>query len=1073
MTMCHLARPRPWPARRLFPSCTCALLLVVAHRAAPQSLTGGAIQGRVTDTSGVPIVGATVRITNVSNGHEWAVQTLSTGAYVLNAAGVGGPFRIEARGLGFAPMARMEAALSLGERLIADFMLRPLAAHLAAVEVVAPVEGTHGGTGLTNVVSRERITTHPNAGRDFLALLTLSPQTMISPPAGTANTGGITIGGQHRLYNSFRIDGGVHQDRYRGRLPGRETLPRPISFEALEAIEILAAPFDVRYGGFAGGMVNAVTRSGTNERMGSIFGYLSDGSMVGRGATRTPAGDFTTVQYGGRVSGPIVRDRAHLFLSFDMQRQAVPDPGPLLTRGTSSADIARIQLSHADALRFQSILRDSFGLDPGTLGPVDGRARSSDIFGKLSLQPGVNNHVQFSHQHVQGDRWGFVSRVPGFYFLSASSQRNPSAARSTRFIWSARPGNRWSNELIVSRQRLDDSCRPAATFPVIRVGPAGAGQLVAGAEGGCAIDPINAVTQTTIEVANNLSAAVGDHVLMAGVHGESLRFQDHGLQNASGIWTFATLDQLEAGRATGYQRTLPGPARAGGPDLRAHHLGIYVQDRWRLNRQASLTFGLRADVPIVTGASVANPTLKSAMGIDTGRLPGGVLFSPRLAIDYQLDTVRRTQLRGGMGVFTGWPPYMWLANAYRDDGTQELFLACAGTRAPTFALDSPPSTCADGSGPVPRVSYFDRGATVPQNLKLALGVDRLLPWGFAGSVDVLYTRAIHQLYATDANLSDPVGAARGEGNRPLFGTITGTVNSVVRAPSRPYPAFGQVVRMTDAAGDYALSLSVQMHRRFGEGSELSALYAFTKARDRMSLVNPAARANLENTPLEGTLDARPLRTSYFEIPHRFQLSAAMRLPYQASLSLVYAGAVGTPFTYGIEGDANADGIPSAQFSNDIVYVPRPTANDRDISLAVFDSVLRTNVPAPATEYQRLDAFIEAEPCLRRQRGRLIERNSCHNPWSGTVSGRLAKAFLIRDGQSVEVTADMYNLLNVLNARWGQSRRTVLDPWARMLTMVGYDPAAERGVYRLALPIRRRPLEVESRWRAELGARYNF
>src|SRR5688572_1172452 len=110
MTMCHQARPRPW-ARRLFPSCTCALLLVVAHRAAPQSLTGGAIQGRVTDTSGVPIVGATVRVTNISNGHEWAVQTLSSGAYVLNAAGVGGPYRIEARGLGFAPMARMEAAL--------------------------------------------------------------------------------------------------------------------------------------------------------------------------------------------------------------------------------------------------------------------------------------------------------------------------------------------------------------------------------------------------------------------------------------------------------------------------------------------------------------------------------------------------------------------------------------------------------------------------------------------------------------------------------------------------------------------------------------------------------------------------------------------------------------------------------------------------------------------------------------------------------------------------------------------------------------------------------------------------
>jgi hypothetical protein len=226
----------------------------------------------------------------------------------------------------------------------------------------------------------------------------------------------------------------------------------------------------------------------------------------------------------------------------------------------------------------------------------------------------------------------------------------------------------------------------------------------------------------------------------------------------------------------------------------------------------------------------------------------------------------------------------------------------------------------------------------------------------------------------------------------------------------------------------------------------------------MSLVNPAARANLENTPLDGTLEARSLRTSYFEIPHRVHLSATMRLPSRAFLTLAYSGATGTPFTYAIEGDANADGIPSAQFSNDIVYVPRDSL---DISLA-----------NPAA-WDSLNAFIEAEPCLRRQRGRILERNSCRNPWSGTLSARLAKAFPMGSRQALEVAADVYNVPNLFNSRWGHSRRTGPDPWVRMLRIVGYDPSAERGVYQLALPVLRRTLDLESRWRAELGVRYMF
>src|SRR5207248_871069 len=202
-----------------------------------------------------------------------------------------------------------------------------------------------------------------------------------------------------------------------------------------------------------------------------------------------------------------------------------------------------------------------------------------------------------------------------------------------------------------------------------------------------------------------------------------------------------------------------------------------------------------------------------------------------------------------------------------------------------------------------------------------------LPGGIIGTVDVLYTRAVHQWYVSDANLGPPVGAAQGEGNRPLYGAISA---AGFASPVRPAPALGAVVRVSDGSGDHSVVLSGQLRKQFGDRAELSALYAHTRAWDRMSLVNFQALPNLQNTPLDGTLEDRRLRPSFFEIPERVELGALVRLPYRMEVSLLYAGASGTPFTYVVQGDANADGSGSSGMSNDIVYVPRDSS---DIALA--------------------------------------------------------------------------------------------------------------------------------------------
>src|SRR5439155_23388370 len=210
------------------------------------------------------------------------------------------------------------------------------------------------------------------------------------------------------------------------------------------------------------------------------------------------------------------------------------------------------------------------------------------------------------------------------------------------------------------------------------------------------------------------------------------------------------------GRAFHYERTLPGPSRSGAVAFGARELGLYVQDRWRPGRTITLTAGLRFDVPFLPDPVATNEALRAGLGVDNGQLPSGtLLWAPRFGINYDVGGEGRTLLRGGVGLFSGRPVYAWLSSSYRDDGREQLFLRCDGAEVPPFDPVNQPTTCVSGGGPTPQLSFFDRDVRFPQSLKASLGVDRRLPGGIVGTVDLLYTRAQHQLYYSDANLMSP------------------------------------------------------------------------------------------------------------------------------------------------------------------------------------------------------------------------------------------------------------------------------------------------------------------------------
>ncbi|MEP7065918.1 MAG: hypothetical protein ABI889_07805 [Gemmatimonadota bacterium] len=266
-----------------------------------------------------------------------------------------------------------------------------------------------------------------------------------------------------------------------------------------------------------------------------------------------------------------------------------------------------------------------------------------------------------------------------------------------------------------------------------------------------------------------------------------------------------------------------------------------------------------------------------------------------------------------------------------------------------------------------------------------------------------------------------------------------------------------MAELRNSSGDRTISASAQLRKRIAGAAEVSVAYTFTDARDRMSADCFNVTCNLDFTPLDGTLDDRRITTSRFEARHKVTLSAVTSLPLRFQFGVFYNGYSGQPYTYLVSGDANADEI-NAFDGNDIVYVPK---NAADITLS------------DPSQYARLDSTIQKDPCLRSQRGRIMQRNSCQNYWITLLNARLSKPFTLRRGQSLELIADLFNVTNLIDSHWGIRRAGSLSGDVSLLKLSGYDPVHQRGIYDV-LPVDRAARDNDAtRWRVQLGARVAF
>ncbi|MBW8772916.1 MAG: TonB-dependent receptor, partial [Gemmatimonadetes bacterium] len=611
----------------------------------------------------------------------------------------------------------------------------------------------------------------------------------------------------------------------------------------------------------------------------------------------------------------------------------------------------------------------------------------------MTSQAGANGAVEFSLNYATSQTYSVARTSNGAYNLTGGGNYIKNHNITPRFKWTTILGGRFNNEFIGGYSRVRDQRGPNEPFVNIVVTSGGGYNLLTGAE---ISSQANSLDQDVWELTDNLSFDVGKHRLLVGTHNEFFGFHNVFFQRAVGQWNFSSIANFEAGIASQYQRNLPAGlagvpgGRADGPiaDFNVNQWGLYAQDNWSPLRNLQLTVGLRADVPIFPLTPTTNPKLLSQLDFNTGQIPSGnTLWSPRLGFNYDLRGRGDLIVRGGAGVFSGRPAYVWVSNAYTNTGLEQVALNCNGVGTATvpnfstYGLDpnDQPTACAGAGGlsnAAPDINFFKSDFKFPQALRLNLGVDKQLPWGMVANIDGMYSNNFNSLYITDYNLTaidhiwpdTGLGTLAGEGGRSLYGNAT----LATPAPTRRSASFRNILVHENRGKDYSWAAIFQLQKRFANRVEFNAGYTRSRSYDLMSATSSVALSNYGFSTLDGPLSARNLRTSSFDRPNKISISGLVHLPYNIDASMQYVGISGSPYGYVVAGDANADGIGSSANltgqQNDLFYVPK------DVNDISFSAAVDGNAALKQATFDSLNAYINKDSCLADQRGQIMERN---------------------------------------------------------------------------------------------------
>jgi hypothetical protein len=1030
---------------------------VAAHA---QGVTTGAVTGVVTDADGRPLANAQVQVTNRATGFTTGAQTRANGRFLVPNLEVGSNYIVRVRLIGYSPAEQPDVRVNLSQTTALDFRLRTQAAQLTAVTVTADRlsnEFSPSRQGTQTLVSDSALRRLPTLDRRVTDFVRLTPQAAVQP------NGNITIAGQNNRFTSFQIDGVGLANRFGlggSQEVGAQAGGRSLSLEAVREAQILVSPFDVRQGNFTGGTVNLVTYNGTNDFDGTAF-YSFRNERLARDTAFIRNSTFRQNQFGGRITGPIIRDRLHFALTGEIQRESRPASGPYFGQPTGQTPALRANQAQLDS--FTTRL-SQLGIEPGSPGLLTNQNPLINTVARIDYRLNDQNRLVlrniFNNQQEDDFSRSNATTNPIFSLSSNGFRRKEiSNSAAAQLFTNFKSGA--SNELIlgytVTRFERVPFTPASPMITVQNIGGQNNSQLRAGTENS---SQRNALDENLIEFTNNLTIPAGNHTFTLGTRNEIYQATNTFLQNSYGNWTFPSLAAFYSGTANNYAGS--GASVLGGPILAkftAGQFAVYGQDQWQVSPRLSISAGVRFDVPhFFTRPFYTAQVEQDFPQYRTDRMPDFVLqVSPRIGFNWDVDGKQSTQLRGGVGIFQGSPAYVWMSNQYQNTGSGLAQITCASGNlngsVPAFptsfsgtpeaprgcgplagltgnnaTLNGRPGRSLDDPGRpfIGTVNVAEDNLRFPQVFRATLAADRRLPWNLVAGVEGLYTRALNELFYTNENLRQPQTFTDAAG-RVMYGTIGTNGAPTPQVVSTNYPGQGGgVLLIQNHSENYSYGVTGSL-RRIGRQLEGQVAYTYSRSFSLADNTSSVAYSNWQfGRVYSGRQDERNINASAFDQPHRVLVNAAYTTPFRfpTTFSLVYSGQSGTPYTYiaggqGNNGDLNADG----SVNNDPIYIPTGAT---DPNLRFSSLTLRANTPeqrvyTPAEQALAFNQFVEGAECLREQRGRIMRRNQCRNPWFNQMDVVVRQGLPRYRGNNLAVQLEVYNFLNLLNEEWGQRR----------------------------------------------------
>ena len=1031
-------------------------IAMLAGTLAYAQVTTSSMNGRVTDEKGEPVVGAAVVATHEPSGTVYGAIVNQNGQYTINGMRAGGPYKVEVSSVGYNSLLFKDVTLQLAETYNLSATLKESTEFLEQVVVIGTAKSKFSNerTGAATNIDNSQIAALPTVSRS------ITDVTRLSPYGGN----GMSFAGADGRTANFTVDGANFNNNFglSEKLPGGGS---PISIDAIEEMQVVISPFDVRQTNFIGGGVNAITKSGTNTFKGTAYVYhknenLRGDAICGEQITGARAKDRTTT-YGFTLGGPIVKNKLFFFVNYEYVKTPT-----IANRWRGSEDgkedannyISRTKLS--DLQKVSDFVKDKYGYDTGSYTNFPADESNQKILARIDWNINDKNHLAVRYNYTLNRGWNAPNKTSMDGGTRASGARTSqysmsfansmyaidNSVHSVSLDLNSRITDNLSNQFLATFSKLDDTRSTGSSeFPFIDIlDGSGQNYMALGYE---LFSWNNAVHNTIANVRDDLTWYLGNHKVTGGLRYEYQMADNAYMRNGTGYYRYSSLDDFLNGAAPeivnltyGYNGEKNPAAR-----VRFSQASIYAQDEWSVRENFKLTYGVRFDglffnnKDVVTNNAILKlnyyPKAKDfkETHIDTGKWPGAQLaISPRVGFNWDVFNNKSLKVRGGTGLFSGRLPLVFFTNMPTNSGSVQYqaqinaknaakkgftmaefaggLVKDANGKVTTNALYQKllglgyPANYRPEDGTVPSsISAVDNKFKMPQVWKTSLAVDYAIPTSFPFSVSVegIFNKTINGVMISDWSMKDAGSYAK----------FNGVDNRPIYPDSFRNGTSAFVLENTNKGYGYSASATVNMTPI--PEVNIMAAYTHTASKEITSMPGSNAESAFTYVPTVAGPNYIDLHNAINVIPDRFIASVTHNDHCGNHFSLIYETWRGSSnYSYMLSNDMNGDG-----YAYDAVYIP----TDAQVKNGDFRFV-------SDDDRDRFMAFVHKDKYLSKHQGQYAEAYSVYSPWVHRVDFSYKHDFKVKAGKTTNVLQlgfDIKNLLNLFNSNWGVMK--ILNP----------------------------------------------